>query len=656
MLTMKKIVFIFSLSLIGLLAYNQSSSNTLMKIDDREISSEEFLRVYNKNNNITPESEKKSIDEYVDLFVNYKLKVIEAENRGYDTITTFIDEFSGYRDQLAKPYFQNEAIKEALVKEAYERSKHEVSASHILIRCDANSSPKDTLKAFSKLASIRARIVAGESFSEVAKATSDDPSVKDNGGELGYFSVFRMVYPFESAAFNTPVGNVSKPIRTQFGYHIIKVNAKRPSRGSVKVAHIMTRIAKGASAPEKKASKEKIDEAYSALMNGENWKTIVHKYSENPRTVQKDGEIGWLNSGQAPEDFLNSCHSLDSGKFSKPIETEGGYHIAYILDKKSIESYEEAQEKLSRRIDNDELRKKALKDMMNSEMINKYGMLVNSENANELLPLLDSSIYDTKWNAELAKDLKKPVLIIGTKEYSQSDFAIHLAHKKFSSAQSFENILSDALSNYSDKVIKAYAMKMLPTENPDYKYLLQEYHDGILLFNLTNELVWQLAQEDTLGLNSFYKEADKYNWEDRIEVAIYEYEDNSFTSKLPKLAKKQTKKNLNDEYLLSNLCPTDSTPCIHSTKKIYEKGQDAITEKFTWERNSYTTISDEGKNYLYYVVKVIPAQAKKLEEARGLYVADYQSHLESEWISELREKYMIEINNDVLDKLKSELN
>lgn len=651
---MKKIISTFPLLLTLLVGFSQSPGY-LMKIDGREIDSKEFLRVYNKNNNITPETEKKSIDEYLDLFINYKLKVIESENRGYDTMQSFIDEFGGYRDQLAKPYIQNEEIKADLIQEAYSRHKEEVNAAHILIQCDENASPEDTLKAFEKVSEIRTRLLAGEPFDEVAKATSDDPSVKENAGKLGYFSAFSMVYPFESGAYNTKVGQLSKPVRTRYGYHLIKVLDKRQSRGSVKVAHCMTRIPYEASAPEKEAAKEKIDKAYLALMNGKSWEEVVQEFSENPRTKANNGDVGWLQSGQAPPEFLDVCFKLDTGKFSKPIETSGGYHIAFILEKKPIESFDEIKEKLSRKVDSDPLRQQTLKDLMRAELISKYGIKKHENKIFALEQYMDSSLYSGGWDFNKAENLSEPVLTVGKRNLSQADFAQFISTDAYQEKESFKTILERKFEEYTEKSLYAYATDMLPKENPDYKYLLQEYHDGILLFNLTNDLVWQKAQEDTVGLKEFYKNADKYLWKERIDVIVYEYKDNSFTAKLPKLIKKHRKKDYNDEYLISALCPKDSIPCISSSSKTYEKGQDALTEKFTWEKGFNTVISKEDVNYFYYIEEVLPPQPKKLDDTKGLYIADYQNYLETKWIVDLREKYSIELNKKELERIKSEL-
>jgi peptidyl-prolyl cis-trans isomerase SurA len=655
---MKRNVVLILLSVFLTCTYAQSDKEILLSIGGQDVTSEEFYRVYTKNSNITSESDKKSIDEYYDLFVNYKLKVIEAKNRGYDTSRVFIDEFSGYRSQLAKPYLEKSNLKDSLVLEAYERYKEEIEASHILVECRENSIPEDTLKAFQKIMAIHARVTGGEPFEQVARATSDDPSVKDNGGYLGFFSAFRMVYPFETGAYNTPEGQISGIIRTSFGYHIIKVHSRRPSRGSIKAAHIMVRLAEGASEPEEKAAEEKIQKAYLDLMEGKSWADAVKEYSENPRTKEKEGEIGWLRTGQAPEEFLGPCFAEETGSFTKPIKTRGGYHIGFVMEKRPIESFDEAKEKLTRRVERDNFRKDALENLRYGQLRNKYKVVINEENLESLFPLLDSNIYKGTWTAATAKHLTQPAFLIEDKPISTYDFAKYLAtqYRKINKEQSFEQIVNEQLKEFANTQLYEYAIEQLPYENKDYKYLMKEYHDGILLFNLTNDLVWTKAQEDTLGLEKFYETASKYQWNERIAVNVYTYADNSYTTKLPALIKKQRKKKAGDEFLLKNLCPSDTVPCIKIESKVYEKSQDAMADKLPWEKGATMLESDDNSNYLYYITDIKGKEDKKLHEARGLYIADYQTYLEKEWIKELRDKYEVTRNDEVFNKLKSELN
>lgn len=637
----------------------KAQTDTLLSISGKPFSSDEFLRVYNKNIDITPEADKKDLDEYLDLFINYKLKVIEAQAKGYDTLPSFISEFDGYRRQLAQPYLENKSYQEKLIQEAFERSLIEIDASHILIKCDEFASPKDTLKAYEKIAAIRARVLGGEPFDQIASAVSDDPSAAENKGHLGYFTVFRMVYPFETAAYNTPAGQVSAIVRTSFGYHLIKVHNRRNSRGSVKVAHIMTRIPEGASEPEKMASKEKIERAYQDLQNGKPWNDAVKEYSENPRSVDRNGEIGWLRTGQAPEEFLDPCFKLNNGEYTSPIETKGGYHIGYVLAKYPMETFEEAEERITKQVERDNIRKATLKQQQFSELKNQYPVTIYAENIAELLSLMDSSFYQKKWDATKASGLNKEILHIGDSSYSQYDFALYLGGRKarVNKNQSFETNLRINLEEYADAKLYDYAMANLQHINVEYKNLLEEYHDGILLFNITNDMVWDRAQTDTSGLEAFYQQANKYKWNERIGVNIYTYTDSSFTAALPALLKKQQKKgDLGIDYLQTNLCGSDTIACITLEKKIYEKGIDAMADKLTWKKSTYLVEKDQALNYFFYVAEIWPVSDKKLDEAKGLYISDYQNYLENEWMKELRNKNQIEINTPLFEKLKAEAN
>lgn len=651
---MKRIIIISFILFNFITIFAQTSIDTLITIGNTQISSDEFLRVYNKNNNITPDEERKDMDEYLELFINYKLKVIEAEELGYDTTKAFTDEYRGYSNQLAKPYLEQNELKEELVIEAYDRYKEEIHAAHILIKSNDKDIPADTLKAYNKIAEIRARVVGGEPFEQIALATSDDPSIKENKGDLGYFSVFNMVYPFESAVYNTEVGQISEIIRSQYGYHLAKVLDRRPNRGNIKVAHVMTRIPKNASEPEKKAAEEKINKAYHALMNGSDWNDVVRDYSENHQTKGENGDIGWLKTGQAPDEFLDPCFELEIGSFTTPIRTLGGYHIGKLLDKKPIESFEEIEEKLTRKIERDPSRKTRLKVLQQTELEEKYNLVVYQENVDALAKAIarDSSIYKREWDASSVAELTSPVIKIDTKEYSQYDFAVFLNRKKILSSVSISEFADFFLKEYTSQKLREYAKEMLPVENSEYRYLLMEYHDGILLFNLTNDLVWQKAQNDTTGLEDFYKGADKYQWNERIQVNIYKYKDNSITSQLPALVKKQIKKKLGEDFLTQNICPTDTVSCIEIEEKTFEKGRDSMADKLTWEKGSYIVETDQEWNYLYYITNTKGKENKKLNEARGLYMADYQTYLEKEWIKELRAKYQITLNTELFESLK----
>ena len=626
----------------------------LLTIDDRPITKDEFLRIYNKNSSITTE-DKKSVDEYLDLFINYKLKVIEAENQGYDTMPSFIKEMAGYTEQLAKPYFENDELADSLVKEAYQNHFYEINASHILIPLDRNALPKDTVKAYNRIMAIRDKIINNEeSWDDAIKNESPDPN-NPIGGDLGWFTVLRMVYPFEAAAFNTPVGEISMPVRTEYGYHLIRVNAKRKNRGEVFAAHIAVTTPKNPSDLEIEAAKNKIDKAYAELQKGVPWDSVVIKYSEHRNTIKNGGKIGWLRTGNCPDTLLEACFVIDSGQYSGPIQTQYGFHIIKPLQYRKPPFYDLNDEEFKKKV----VKNHYIEDMTETQELDKikhdYGFAFYPENLEELYTVVDSSIFTKEWNPGVAKEMTKPVFSIGDSTYSQYDVAKYIAKVYVSKRGKLLNQVNNAVMNYIGKKIRNYEVTQLPNKYPDYKYLLEEYHDGILLFNLTEDMVWRKAVEDSVGLQKFYDELpEKYKWDSRILITKYSYKDSTLTETLVKAAKSRRKKSLTAQDISGIICPQDTIPCISFVELKYEKGDNAIADSIPWKPKANLLTRDKNNIILYYVEAILPPQVKELNDARGLYTADYQTYLEKLWIDELRAKHSININEAVFNEINKE--
>jgi peptidyl-prolyl cis-trans isomerase SurA len=650
---MKNNISIFLLLIVSQLSFCQEK-DTLLTIDGNSIGTDEFLRIYNKNSSIAEENQK-SIDDYLDLFINYKLKVIEAESLGYDTMKTFTKEMAGYTKQLAKPYLENNEALDSFIIEAYNRSTEEINASHILLRLDKNATPKQVDSVYKEIMRLRSEIISGKSFQQVIDENSPNPNDKI-GGDLGWFSVFRMVYPFETGAYNTPVGEVSMPVRTEYGYHLILVNDRRPFRGEVMVAHIMTLLPKNATDLDKEAAWQKIQKAYAELEAGADWNETVEKYSEHKASIRKGGNVGWLHTGNAPEEILDIAFALDTGTYSKPFQTDYGYHIVKPLEFKSNPTFEEAKPEIEKKIrsttDITTITRNQLLDRIKPE----YGFNVYEDRMEPIYKLADSTMYLGTWNPDVAKNLVDTVFYIGDKVYTQYDIAKEIAKKRIISRNtSLENQIWSKVKKFIDDEIIAYEEGQLPEKYPEYKYLLQEYHDGILLFNLTEDKVWHKAIEDSIGLENFYNSLpEKYKWEKRIAMTKYTYSDSALFSPLMKAAKNRAKKGLDATAVSKVICPMDSLPCISFTELKYERGDNAVADSIAWVKGSYLTTRDGDKYILYYVDAVLPEQEKGLSDARGLYTADYQSYLEKQWIDELRSKYAIEVNEDTLNKLKEQ--
>jgi peptidyl-prolyl cis-trans isomerase SurA len=317
------LLFVFWFSLIQFPAMAQDKSAAVLTIDGEATSLEEFENIFRKNNRDSAIS-RLSLDEYMELFINFKLKVKEARELGMDTVSKFKTELEGYRAQLARPYLTDTDKLNDLVQEAYRNMGEEVRAMHILVNCAANAAPADTIKAYNRIAALRERVVNGEDFTSVAKSQggSDDPSVKDNGGDLGYFTAFQMVYPFEQAAYSTPVGKVSQPVRTRYGYHILYVVDKRKARGEIRVAHIV--VKPKAEANGELNAQTKIQEIYQKLKSGEStFEELSAKFSDDASSAKKGGELPWFGTGKMVAEFEDAAFSiLKDGDFSEPFKTD----------------------------------------------------------------------------------------------------------------------------------------------------------------------------------------------------------------------------------------------------------------------------------------------------------------------------------------------
>lgn len=653
---MRKALSIFTVIIgINSLIGQTTEQQVLLKINNKDITKDEFLRIYNKNRGIETENVL-SVDDYLQLFINYKLKVEEAENIGYDTMPSFIKEMNGYKKQLSKPYLEKDDMLEAYCQEEYKRMHEQINASHILVMHNFTSNPKDTLAAYKKIVELRQRIIAGEPFKEVAAASSDDKSAEQNGGDLGWFTALRMVDPFENACYNMKVGEISNIVKTDFGYHIIKLNGRRPNKGDLNVAHVFTMLPKNFTDAEKQAANQKIEKAWADLQAGVPWDSVTAKYSEHKGTANRGGNLGWVNMNSIPSAFIDECYILQHGQYSKPFLTGWGYHIVRLINTKPIAPYEELKSEIAKKVKSSPTFVATTKEILTSRIKKEYVFKAYEENVIPFYTLCDSSMLSGKWDFNKAKDMTLPVFTIGDKTYNQFDFAKFIASKKmYNKGISIPVNIDARFNEYIENEVIAYEEENLPSKFPELKYLLEEYHDGILLFNLTENVVWKKAIEDTTGLKAFYDQLPKkYSWGERIVLAKYVYTDSTKLGDLLKLAKKNTKGELKAQGISSKLCPGDSLPCVSLSELKYEKGDNSLADSIAWKTGSYLTTKDGNKFVLFYVNQILPAQSKLLADAKGLYTADYQNLLEKNWISTLRNKYSVNINNEVLESIKKD--
>ena len=650
---MLKKILIALLIELPLLAQSQNyQDEILMTIHNRKITLGEFDRIYHKNNS-NPSIEQQSVEEYLELFINFKLKVIEAEELGLDTTETFLREFNGYRKQLAKPYLSDKEEVEALVKEAFERAQYDIHTSHILIRCGEFASPEDTLKAYNKAIQIRERLLSGNDFGTVARATSDDPSVKTNSGNLSYFTVFRMIYPFETAAYNTPPGEISMPVRSRYGYHLIKVHDKRPARGQVRVAHIMVLTPESMSDEEKQTAEKKIYQYYDSLMQGAEFADLAMKYSEDRGSADMGGELQWFGTGRMVPEFEDAAFTLKNvGDYSNPIKTSFGWHIIKLIEKKKINNFEQMRTELENNVTRSDRSVFSRKALI-SKIKNQYNFQEYTENLYKFNTIVDTTFFNKQWHPENLNHLDQPLFIIGDREFNQADFGSYLEENQGGRKMDIQVLINIKYNDFLDQKVLQYEEDQLVYKYPEFKHLVQEYHDGILLFDLTDKVVWSKAVKDTLGLEKFYQDhKSDYMWGERLDVTIYTCKDAKTAFRAKEILTKKSKNKSTPEQLVGSVIKEfGDSSCISFEQGIYEKGDNNFVDQMDWN----TSISDNMKKDSSVIIVVrnkrIKPTPRKLEEARGLVTADYQTYLEKQWIKELRNKYPIEINRSLLTKV-----
>lgn len=658
------ITALFVVSFVGAFAQSSLDKKVLMTIGDQKVTVKEFTDVYEKNNMKGDVIEKKTVDEYLDLFVNFRMKVMEAYEMKLDTNAKFKKELEGYRKQLAKPYFTNDEVSEELVEEAYQRKLKDLRASHILITCDKHALPADTLKAYNKAMDIRKRAIKGEDFAKLADTYSQDPSARGqkatdktparpgNHGDLGYFTVFDMVYPFETGAYNTKEGEISMPIRSDFGYHIIKVNSITDAMGVINAAHIFLQLPPDASEEDVASMKAKADNIYNELMakEGKNWNDEVAKYSDDRGSAARNGALSPFTVSRIVPEFVEALKQLQPGEIAKPVRTNYGYHIIKFLSSTKVGSFEKEKKGIAERVEKD-MRSKKSEEVVMQQIKKDYGFKANDKNFAEFVATVDSTILSGSFVPSAAADMKALLFSIGKRNVTVNDFVEYVKSKqtpqKYVSVPTYAYQLYEA---FQSKEILDYADDHLEEKYPEFKTLVKEYNDGILLFDLMNKEVWNKAVSDTTGLQEFYsRNADKYLWNERVKACVITVDR---PESLPKVKK-----------LLADGVPFDSLRSVMARDTIkfvrvrngfYQKGDNHFVDETTWKPGVMKEIPStvDNSTVIVNIVEVRSPEPKTLREAKGVVTSDYQLELEEKWMEALHEKYPVVVNEKVLGKVR----
>ncbi|MDX1317445.1 peptidylprolyl isomerase [Xanthomarina gelatinilytica] len=643
------LIAVFSLCFFASNAQNPNDE-VLFTVENDPVYVSEFTRVFNKNIDLVKDESQKDVDEYLKLFINYKLKLKEAEALGLDKKPSYLNELSSYKSQLASNYLTDSKVTDELIEEAYKRMTTEVDASHILIRLDDNPTPEDTLQAYNKLLKLRDRVMQ-EGFETVKKDIHNGKTVYAE--DLGYFSAFKMVYNFETAAYNTPVGEVSMPFKTRFGYHIVWVKDKRESRGERTVAHIMISNQKKDRPHDKPESR--INDIYLKLQQGEDFEALAKQFSEDQSSASKGGMLAPFTGGQLSSvEFENQAFALEHvGDISKPFETEYGWHIIKLYGKKPVASFEDMKAELEEKVKRD-----SRSQLINESLLNNLKQQYQVSDATPDLSYFESILNDNyfigKWVLPTDFKAQEPLIKIQEKQIVYEDFGQYLVknQRRQMPKMSIKTLVVNSYHAFLENELLQYKKERLEVENQDYANIVEEYRDGLLLFDLMETEIWNAAKKDSVGLQTYYNNhKDNYFWNQRVDAVV------------ASSAKKTTIKKV-QKLLQNNQTPEQIKAALNSESEIdviFTSGiMDAQHQSLPADFKFKTGVSDIYKFNEGYIVanvkEVLPKETKSFEEAKGAVISDFQNHKEANWILSLEEKYQVNVNQDVLESVKKQLN
>ncbi len=619
----------------------------LFTVNGKAVHLSEFKYIYAKTNGDKADFSEKSLNEYLQLYIDFKLQVAKGIDMGLDKNAEVIREQNQYKKQLSSTYLTDREITEKLVKEAFEWSKEDRKISHILVALSENASAEEVKEALLDITDIKNR-ASSDNFAELAKQQSNDTYSKEKGGDLGFFTILQLPYEMEKAMYGTALQSISPIFRTKYGFHILKVTEIRPAKGQIQLAHILAR-------GEESVAKSKIDSIYNILKAADSFETLATSLSEDNSTKSRGGIIGWVGINKFPAEFEKAIFDLSKdGAISAPVKSSAGWHILKRIKSMKNPSYQESKGELTNKIKQNE-RYQIVQDSLTSKIKKEAGYYLDENMMKELIKILesDANFLQGRWNPsnELLAD-DRTLFSVGDKKGSIKEFALmaqRSPNERFAlSPRTTEAAIKRVLEKVVAQKSLEYEEGQLDKKYPEFKSLMREYEEGILLFEVKKQLIWDKASSDEEGLKKFFDaNKSKYKWKDRAKVTFYTVK--STDEKLIKSIKKFAQKNSSDA-VKSNF--NKENALVQTTEASYEKGKNKEIDDLKWKAGSCNQgYVKDGSSFFTKIESITPSTEKKLEEARGYVVADYQDELEKQLLKSLRESYKVEINQDVLKSL-----
>jgi peptidyl-prolyl cis-trans isomerase SurA len=659
-----KSILIGLMTIIMLQVSAQTEDPIVMKLGKENIKLSDFINTYRKNNDLKKATEQE-LRNYIDLYINFRLKYAEVEELHLDTIVALQEELASYRKQAAERYLTDKEVGDKLVEESLERIKWDIRASHILKRVLSDAVPKDTLEAYNAIMKIRNRILKGESFAEIAAKESDDPSAHDkksaggeiiqqgNRGDLGYFTVFDLIYAFETGAYTTAVKELSMPIRSEYGYHLIFVQDKKPALGKIKATQLLIPYNKNANlTPSEKAQdaanvEKKIKEAYADIQKGMTIEEVTSKYMG---AKEKPTSLPLFGCNRFEGDFIKGLYGLKQDDISQPIKTTFGWHIVKIDELAPIVIDNETRSVVRNRILRDTRSNKSQEAFIErvkkennfKELIDKKAKTTTIE---DFYSIVDSSFLNGDWNLSQAEDLNRNMFSFAGKNYTQQDFAKFLYEHQFNGMKDIDipTLVNYTYKNFITNTVIAYEDAGLETKYPEFADLMKEYKEGILLYELSEIKVWRKSETDSIGLEKYYQQVkNEYLYPVRLQAEYYKSVDEASTKKTAALLQKGVPANK----IIEKMNKKSITLVLDTV--IYGQGVnkqfDAIVN---WtqikEKNVFV---DNTENELVRIQEILQPSPQPLNELKGILVPKYQNVLEEEWIEKLHKNNTIWVDYD----------
>lgn len=625
----------------------QIDSSIVAVIGDNTISIEEFENEYARS--LGRQNVADSLSQYEDFlerYVNFRLKVLAAKDAGFESDSTIQQELDAYRMNLARPRLLDKEVIDPLMRDIFQRIQTTVEASHILIRVEPGAPPEDTLAAYERMAAILDSINQGIDFGELAIRNSEDPSARATNqpgykGHLGFFTTGQMVPEFENMAYTTQVGEVSPIFRTQFGYHILKVHNRQQAVPNIRVSHIMI-TPRGSDSTSTQEAISKLQEIKNRIEAGEDFDQLAREYSEHPQSAQRGGDIGWFSyyrPEMAPPGFHEGIFSIkEVGEISEIFQSAFGFHIAKLTDRQNLDSFEAIESQLRQyvnrlpRMREDEIRLAKRIREENRATIDSTAVMQIIEGIpadSLMLMLADGNLS--------AASLSAPIVTLGDSTYTMTDVIQFIRKNRpdypGDSDQKVFHLLNDFLN---EKAIDFEALT-LADRDPEFKRLLTEFHNGLLLFKIMEDSVWNAASKDSLALVEYYDEhADKYHFPDRTRIFTFTSRSDSLLKELTKKLEEGTSLSVLQAELAEDSLKTirlDTVYVADSTHSVYDEALGLQKGEFKGpilHNREFVVLINDG---------IDPAHAKSFQEARAEVISDYQKVLEERLINRLRNRY-----------------